>query len=52
MGKKSAPVVGVSFPEEPEKELLENRLTISLRLEWEGASGPRTVEMNTLLRNR
>ncbi len=52
VGKKGAPVVSVSFPADPENELLENRLTVSLRLEWEGASGPRAVEMSTLLRNR
>lgn len=52
VGKKTAPVVDVSFPAEPEKELLENRLTVSMRLAWEGAAGPRTVEMSTLLRNR
>jgi len=52
VGKKTDPTVSVSFPQDPENELLENRLTIALRLDWEGASGPRTVEMSTLLRNR
>ena len=51
VGKKGEPVVSVSFPADPVNELPLNRLTIAMRLDWKGASGPRSVEMSTLLRN-
>ncbi len=51
VGKKSGPVVNVSFPVDVDDELAANRLPITLRLEWEGAAGTRMVEMTTVLRN-
>jgi hypothetical protein len=52
VGKNTAPLVRVSFPEGAEIELAERRLPVTLRLEWEGSSGPREVQMTTLLRGR
>lgn len=53
IGKRAPPRVMVSFPEnagglDPEQTTL---LTI-VRLEWDGATGPRAIETTTRLRNR
>jgi type II secretory pathway pseudopilin PulG len=51
IGKKTPPEVSVSFPDDVVDELAENRLPITLRVQWEGSSGTRSVELTTLLRN-
>jgi len=51
VGKKHGPVVSIEFPADAEAQLAANKLPITMRLEWEGAAGTRTVEMSTLLRN-
>lgn len=51
IGKKTGPVVSVTFPDDVADELAANRLPITMRLEWEGAAGVRSVEVSTLLRN-
>jgi hypothetical protein len=50
-GKKGAPAVTLTFPGDPVAELAENRLTVALRIEWEGTAGPRSVERTTILRD-
>lgn len=51
VGKKTPPVVRVSFPEnaaglDPDQ----TTLAVVLRLEWEGAAGPRAMEIGTRVR--
>lgn len=52
VGKKTGPVVSVRFPPDVADQLAANQLPITMRLEWQGASGERAVELSTLLRNR
>ncbi len=51
VGKKSAPDLAVIFPDDVADRLAENSLPITLRLEWEGAAGQRSVVVSTVLRN-
>lgn len=51
IGKKHGPEVAVSFPDDVADQLAANTLPITLRLDWEGASGPRSAVMSTVLRN-
>ena len=51
VGKKDAPVMSVSFPDDVADQLAANRLPITMRLEWQGSAGPGAVEVSTLLRN-
>lgn len=51
IGKKAGPVVSITFPDDVEDQLAANRLQLTMRLEWQGMSGARSVEVGTLLRN-
>lgn len=51
VGKKAAPAVSVRFPEnELGLDPDQTSLLVTLRLDWEGISGPRSMELSTRLR--
>jgi hypothetical protein len=51
IGKKAPPAVTVEFPEDVLDQLASERLPVTIRIDWEGVSGARSVQTTTLLRN-
>jgi hypothetical protein len=53
VGKKHAPVLAIRFPEDEDRlDPGQTTLPVLVRLEWEGTSGPRSVELSACLRSR